>query len=107
MYLLASSITSLITLSMLIVKFWFLVVTHMNVSMNVSVMLGGCKSIDPILKLFLYLDTWLNACVAIERAINVSIGVKFNKAKSRQIAHWVLTSNAHRYNSLDPRLNLI
>jgi hypothetical protein len=89
-YLLASSITSLITLSMFTVKFWFLVLTHMDATMNVSVMSGGCKWIEPIMKVFLYLDTWLNACVAIERAINVSKGVKFNRAKSRRIARWVI-----------------
>ncbi|CAF1172988.1 unnamed protein product [Adineta ricciae] len=89
-YLLASSITSLITISLFTVKFWFLVLTHMNLSMNVSVMSGGCKSIEPILKMFLYLDTWLNACVAIERAVNVSRGASFNKAKSKRIARWVI-----------------
>jgi len=66
MYLLASSITSLLTISIFTVKFWFLVLTHMKVSMNFSVMLAGCKLIEPILKMFLYLDTWFNACVAIE-----------------------------------------
>jgi len=90
MYLLASSITSLLTISIFTVKFWFLVLTHMKVSMNFSVMLAGCKLIEPILKMFLYLDTWFNACVAIERAINVSQGVKFNKTKSKWIARRVL-----------------
>lgn len=89
-YLLASSITSLITLSMFTVKFWFLVLTHMDVSMNIFVMSGGCKSIESIMKVFLYLDNWLNACVAIERAINVSRGVSFDRAKSRRIARWVI-----------------
>lgn len=89
-YLLASSITSLITVSIFTVKFWFLILTHMNASMNISVIHAGCKSIEPIMKVFLYLDTWLNACVAIERAINVSKGVNFNQAKSRRIARWII-----------------
>ncbi|CAF4264672.1 unnamed protein product, partial [Adineta steineri] len=63
MYLLASSITSLLTITMFIIKFWFVVLTHINVSTSLSVLRGGCASIEPILKLFLYLDGWLNACV--------------------------------------------
>jgi hypothetical protein len=90
MYLLASSITSIVTISMLTVKFWFVVVTHMNVSVTLSVLQGGCVSIEPILKLFVYLDTWLNACVAIERAINVSKGINFDRAKSKRIARWMI-----------------
>jgi len=89
-YLLASSVTSLLTISIFTVKFWFLALTHMTPTMDVSAVSGGCKSIEPLLKIFLYLDTWLNACVAIERAINVSKGVSFNKAKSRYIARWLL-----------------
>ncbi|CAF1457981.1 unnamed protein product, partial [Adineta steineri] len=69
MYLLTSSITSLLAISMFIIKFWFVVLTHINVSTSLSVLRGGCASIEPILKLFLYLDGWLNACVAIERAV--------------------------------------
>jgi hypothetical protein len=47
-------------------------------------------SIEPILKLFVYLDAWLNACVAIERAINVSKGINFDRAKSKRIARWII-----------------
>ncbi|CAF0987415.1 unnamed protein product [Adineta steineri] len=86
MYLLASSITSLLAISMFIIKFWFVVLTHINVSTSLSVLRGGCASIEPILKLFLYLDGWLNACVAVERALLIFKGVKFDKKKSRSIA---------------------
>ncbi|CAF4430054.1 unnamed protein product, partial [Adineta steineri] len=81
MYLLASSITSLLTISMFTINFWFILLTQTNSSINLSVRRGGCISIEPILKLFLYFDTWLNACVAIERAINVYQGIRFNKEK--------------------------
>jgi hypothetical protein len=90
MYLLASSITSLLTIGMFTVKFWFLVRTQMNFSIRLSILRGGCVSIEPMLKLFLYLDAWLNACVAIERAVNVSKGVKFDKEKSKRIARWII-----------------
>ncbi|CAF1027553.1 unnamed protein product [Adineta steineri] len=86
MYLLTSSITSLLTISMFIIKFWFVVLTHINVSTSLPVLRGGCASIEPILKLFLYLDGWLNACVAVERAVLIFKGVKFHKNKSKSIA---------------------
>ncbi|CAF4290002.1 unnamed protein product, partial [Adineta steineri] len=86
MYLLTSSITSLLAISMLIIKFWFVVLTHINVSISLSVLRGGCASIEPILKLFLYLDGWLNACVAVERAALILKGVNFDKKKSKSIA---------------------
>ncbi|CAF0995619.1 unnamed protein product [Adineta steineri] len=86
MYLLASSITSLLAISMFIIKFWFVVLTHINVSTSLSVLRGGCASIEPILKLFLYLDGWLNACVAVERAALIFKGVNFDKKKSKSIA---------------------
>jgi hypothetical protein len=89
-YLLVLSITSHITISLFTVKFWFVVLTHMDSSMDVSTMLGGCKSIEPGLKFFLYLDGWFNACVAIERAINVAQGITFDKAKSKRISHWII-----------------
>ncbi|CAF0937335.1 unnamed protein product [Adineta steineri] len=89
-YLLASSITSFLTISMFVVKFWFVVLTRMDLSIRLSIVRGGCVSIEPLLKLCLYLDAWLNACVAIERAILVFKGVKFNKQKSQCIARWVI-----------------
>jgi hypothetical protein len=90
MYLLASSITSLLTICMFTIKFWFVVLTQMNISTSLSVLRQGCVSIEPILKLFVYLDSWLNACVAIERAINVIKGVNFDQKKSKRIARWII-----------------
>jgi hypothetical protein len=90
MYLLASSITSLVTVGMFTVKFWFLILSQMNVSISLSVLRGGCASIEPLLKLFVYLDAWLNACVAVERAVHVAKGVTFDKEKSKRIARWII-----------------
>ncbi|CAF1504357.1 unnamed protein product [Adineta ricciae] len=91
LYLLASSITSLLTIIMFIIKFWFLVITRRNVSIiNPAVFQGGCKSIETLLKLFLYFDNWLNACVAVERAFHVYIGINVDKKKSRRIARWII-----------------
>jgi hypothetical protein len=86
MYLFASSITSLLTISMLTVKYWFVVLTQINT----FVPLGGCIIIEPLLKLFVYLDAWLNACVAVERTVAVSKGINFDQKKSKRVARWII-----------------
>lgn len=90
MYLLASSITSFVTISMSTIQFWFVVLSQIDVSISLSILRGGCVSIEVILKVFLYLDGWLNACVAIERAVNVFKGVNFDKKKSKDIAKLII-----------------
>jgi hypothetical protein len=90
MYLFTSSITSILTISMLIVKFWFVSLTQMDVFISRSIVRAGCISIESVLKLFVYLDGWLNACVAVERAVHFSQGVSFNRAKSKRIARWII-----------------
>jgi len=89
-YLLASSITSLLTITMFTLKFWFVVLIQLHSIVRSSILRTDCVFIGPILKLCLYLDGWLNACVAIERTVNVSKGVNFDKKKSRQAARWIL-----------------
>ncbi|CAF1251562.1 unnamed protein product [Adineta ricciae] len=84
LYLLASSLTSIFTIIMFTIKFWFVVVTQMNTSVPQSALRGGCKSIKTLLKLFFYSDAWLNACVAAERAVSVYQGVGFDKEKSKR-----------------------
>ena len=86
MYLLVSSMTSLVTNSKFIIKFWFVILSQINVSISLSVRREGCISIKVILKFFLYVDGWLNACVAVERAMQVFKGVNFNKKKSKHVA---------------------
>lgn len=90
MYLLTSSITSFLTTCTLTIKFWFFVFTQTNPSINRSILHAGCIVIEPALKLFLYLDAWLNACVGIERAIAVGRGVQFDTKQSKRIARWVI-----------------
>jgi hypothetical protein len=46
--------------------------------------------IEPLLKLFLYIDNWLNGCVAGERAFAVFKGISFNKKQSKQMAKWII-----------------
>ncbi|CAF0927344.1 unnamed protein product [Adineta ricciae] len=90
LYLLASSITSFLTITMFTIKFWFVLVTQMNTNIHLSIHQGGCKSIETLLKFFFYWDAWLNACVAVERGINVYQGINFNKEKSKRFARWIL-----------------
>jgi hypothetical protein len=89
-YLLASSITSLLTVSIFTFKFWFFVFTQIDTSVNRSVLWGGCRLFEFFLKLCLYMDNWLNACVAIERSMTVYKGINFNKMLSKRIARWVI-----------------
>jgi hypothetical protein len=90
LYLFASSITSIVTISIFTLKFWFLVLSQMNIITNSTILRIGCISIEPLLKVFLYTDTWFNACVAIERAIAVFKGANFDKATSKRLAKKVI-----------------
>jgi hypothetical protein len=90
-YLLGSSITSLITIILFTLKFWLLFFSnqdHYNQRNQQLIFKGNCY-IEPVLKIFLYLDNWLNACVAIERTISVLQGIKFNKIRSKRVAPWI------------------
>jgi len=89
-YLLASSITSLLTITMFTMKFWFVVLIQLHSTVRSSILRTDCAFIGPVLKLCLYLDGWLNACVAIERTVTVSKGVNFDKKKSRHAARWII-----------------
>ena len=90
LYLFASSITSFLTMCMLVVKFWFLLLTQMDSSITYSILRQGCKSIEYILKICLYTDNWFNACVALERLITVYKGINFNKISSKRVARWII-----------------
>ena len=90
MYLLASSVSSFLAISMFTIKFWFIVLAQINVSTSLSVLRGGCISIEVILKYFLYLDSWFNACVAVERALQIFKGVNFDKKKSKHLARRII-----------------
>jgi hypothetical protein len=90
LYLLASSITSFVTMIIFELKFWLLLYSQMGLITNRSFLLFQCITVDFILVVFLNLDNWLNACVAIERAFTILKGVHFDKKKSKQTAKWIL-----------------
>jgi hypothetical protein len=49
-----------------------------------------CISTDFLLRILLSTNDWLNACVSIEQTINVLKGIKFDKAKSKLVAKWMI-----------------
>ena len=90
LYLLTSSVTSMIIMCVFAMKFWFLLVSQMISIGNRSFVLVQCVCVDFLLRLLVSTNDWLSACVAIERAINVSIGIDFNKQKSKHVAKWII-----------------
>jgi hypothetical protein len=85
-YLLGSSITTILTVTVFALKFWILVAVQMALIVNQSFLHIQCVSIDFLLRICLSMDQWLNACVAIERAITIMKGASFDQKKSIQVA---------------------
>jgi len=72
-----------------ILKFWFLFYSHQDVHGQQHIIQANCFGIEPLLKVFLYLDSWLNACVSIDRTASIIQQIHFNKNRSRQAARWI------------------
>jgi hypothetical protein len=89
-YLLVSSIVSMIIMIVLSIKFWFLLGSQMGSIKNHSFVRIQCIVLDYFLRSLLSIGDWLGACVAIERTVNVLKGVHFNKTKSKQAAKWTI-----------------
>jgi hypothetical protein len=90
LYLLGSSITTLLTTIIFSLKFVILLLAQMLIISNRSFLQVQCYSIDFILRVCLCMDQWLNACVALERAITTIQGASFVKKKSKQTAKLVI-----------------
>ncbi len=93
LYLLASSYTSLITVILFTLKFWFLFLSHQDLDKNGQQVIRNvnCRIIELVLKIVLYLDNWFNACVAVERTVSVIQGISFNKNQSKRVAKFIIT----------------
>ncbi|CAF4907208.1 unnamed protein product [Rotaria sp. Silwood1] len=91
-YLLSSSISSLLTMIMFALKFSILLGAQMEGIINRSFLYFQCITIDFFLRISLNMDHWLNACVASERAITSIRGAQFNKRKSKKLAKYVIIS---------------
>jgi hypothetical protein len=90
MYLLSSSITSLLIVILFTLKFWFLILSYMDFFAQRFILYSNCMCIEPLLKILLYIDNWLNGCVAAERGFAVFKGIYFNKKKSKYVAKWII-----------------
>ncbi|CAF3089752.1 unnamed protein product [Rotaria sp. Silwood2] len=90
LYLLGSSITTLLTTIIFGLKFWILVLVQMATLSNRSFLQIECLFFDFILRVCLNMDQWLNACVATERTITMIKGAHFRKKKSKRIAKIVI-----------------
>jgi len=77
---------------------------------NRSFLYLQCALTDFILRSLLSTSDWFSACVAIERAVNVIQGIKFNKAKSKKMAKLMIfivllfTSCSYIYDPVHRRL---
>ena len=90
LYLLGSSITTLLITTIFGLKFFILLLSQMALISNRLFSSFQCYSIDFLLRVCLSMDQWLNACVAIERSMTAIKGTRFDKKKSRQAAKIVI-----------------
>jgi len=90
LYLLSSSIITLLTTIVFELKFFILLLTQMQNTPNESFLLIQCRSIDFLLRICLSMDQWLNACVAVERTMVTIKGPNFGKEKSKKAAKFII-----------------
>ncbi|CAF0859967.1 unnamed protein product [Rotaria sordida] len=90
LYLLTSSITTLFTSTMFGLKFLILLLAQMKIITNRLFLHIQCLSIDFLLQVFLNMDQWLNACIAVERAVVTINAIGFQKKRSKKIAKIVI-----------------
>jgi hypothetical protein len=90
-YLLATSIVSLCTTVLFTIKFLILILSQMSLISNIMFLRISCISIDFLLRLGPIIVDWLNASVAIDRSLTVTMSTKFDKKKSKQAVRWVIT----------------
>jgi hypothetical protein len=87
LYLLSSSIVSLLISIILVLKFIFLLLIQTRTITNRSFLMFNCMTIDVLLNILLSITDWLNAIVAVERCIMLIKNVKFDK-KKKQAEKW-------------------
>jgi hypothetical protein len=90
LYLLSTSIISLLTIIIFSLKFSILIYTQISSNTSRSFLLFSCKSTDFLLRVLVSTTDWFNACVAIERAITVFKDVNFDQEKSKYISKWII-----------------
>ncbi|CAF0831673.1 unnamed protein product [Adineta ricciae] len=89
-YLFGSSITTILTMFMFASKYFIYLSTQMSSLSNESFLKIQCYLLDFLLRICLNMDQWINACVALERAVTVIQGAQFNRKKSKTLAKKII-----------------
>ncbi|CAF1398734.1 unnamed protein product [Adineta steineri] len=92
-YLLSSSIISLLLMIIFLVKLIYLLITQIMLSLNELGVYINCILIEFLIRIFPSIIDWLNACVAIERTVAVTFPGTFSRCKSVKIAKYVIIFN--------------
>ena len=109
-YLLVSSIASMLISVVLVLKLTFLLVSQLKLVEQRWIVQLQCQTIDYLLRVLLVAVDWLHACVAVERVINIFKGIRFNQKLSRQSSSRIITlvivftSISHLHDPLNRRL---
>jgi hypothetical protein len=90
LYLLSSSITSILITIIFSLKFWLLVLSQKMIITDRSIISIQCVLIDFLLRTSLNMENWLNAGVSIERVVIVIKGTQFNNVKSKRASKWII-----------------
>ena len=90
LYLLSSSVASILITLLLGFKFAILLLSQMAIVSNRLFLLAHCYSMDFLLRACLYMEQWLTASVAVERIIIVIKAAQFNRQQSNRIAKKIL-----------------
>ncbi|CAF1451266.1 unnamed protein product [Adineta ricciae] len=90
LYLLITSITSLLTMILFAIKFIIVLLTHMNIINNRILLNYLCISMDFILSNLLNSTDWLSSCVGIERFVIVIKGVDFDRKQNKKTAKLII-----------------
>ena len=90
LYLLFSSLTTLLITILFGLKYFILLRSQVNMSFNQRFFQIQCQLFDFLLEVCLSMNQWLNACVAVERTMMATQGAKFNRIRSVKAIKFVL-----------------
>ena len=90
LYLLATSITSLLVITAFALKMSLMIVSQMGIVTQRSFLLGHCIIMDSLVRMLLNVGDWLRACVCVELAFTICKGIGFNSVKSKRTAKLVI-----------------
>lgn len=89
-YLLVSSCNSVIVILIFVLKFFLLILSQMALITNHTYLVFNCKLMDFFLKIFVNTGDWLNAFVAIDRAIISAKDNNLNQHNNKRIIKCII-----------------